>query len=91
MKKKGEVTKLEDLIQQKSHHLLKNDGEDILIFGLKSAVKMLAATKLILADGTFKCVLPQFTQLYGFHAIVKNNVAIPMLFCLVKGESARST
>ena len=86
MKKKGEVTKLEDLIQQKSHHLLKNDGDDILIFGLKSAVKTLAATKLILADGTFKCVLPQFTQLYGFHAVVKNNVAIPMLFCLVKGK-----
>ena len=91
MKKKGEVTKLEDLIQQKSHHLLKNDGDDILIFGLKSAVKTLAATKLILADGTFKCVLPQFTQLYGFHAVVKNKVAIPMLFCLAKGESARST
>ena len=91
MNKRGEVTKLDDLIEDQSHHLLKNDGDEMLIFGLVSAVRILAATNLILADGTFKCVLPGFSQLYVFHAVVRNNVAIPMLFCLVKGKSGRPT
>ena len=86
MEKRGEATKIEDLIRQKTHHLLKNDGKDILIFGLKSAVKTMATTDLILADGTFRCVLPKFTQLYVLHAVVKNNVAIPMFFCLLNGK-----
>ena len=86
MKKQGRVTNLDDLIQNRSHHLLKNDGNEILVFGLKTAVGIMASTNLILADGTFKCVLAGFSQLYIFHAVVKKNVSLPMLFCLVRGK-----
>ena len=50
----------------------------------------MATTNLINADGTFKCVLQGFSQLYIFHAVVKNNVSIPMLFCLVKGKTSKA-
>ena len=75
-----------DIIRKRNHHLLKNDGKEILIFGLKSAVRMMSRTKMLLADGTFKCLLTGFSKLHLFHAIVKNNVSLPMLFCLVKGK-----
>ena len=84
MKKQGRVTNLDDLIQNRSHHLLKNNGDEILVFGLETAVGIMASTNLILADRTFKCVLAEFSQLYIFHAVVKKNVSLPMLFCLVK-------
>ena len=45
-------------------------------------------TDFIFADGTFKCVLDGYSQLYVFHAMVENNVSLPMLFCLVKGKKA---
>ena len=44
---------------------------------------------MILADGTFECVLSGFSQLYIFHAIVRNNVSIPMFFCLVRRKTRR--
>ena len=78
---------LKKIIEAKKHHLLKNDGEDFLIFGDDMAVRRLAATKVIHADGTFKCVLPGYAQLYIFHATVENNVSLPALFCLVKGKN----
>ena len=86
MTKRGDVTNLADLIQIKNHHLLKNDGEEIIIFDMKTSVMIMATAKLILADGTFTCVLPGFSQLYVLHAVVQNNVSFPMLFCLVKGK-----
>ena len=86
MKKQDDVTNLADIIRKRNHHLLKNDGKEILIFGLKSAVRMMSRTKMLLADGTFKCLLTGFSKLHLFHAIVKNNVSLPMLFCLVKGK-----
>ena len=46
----------------------------------------MATTPLILADGTFSCVLPGYTQLYIFHVVVANNVSVPALFCLVRGK-----
>ena len=86
MKKQDDVTNLADLIQTRTHHLLKNDGDEILIFGLKSAVGIMATTTMILADGTFKCVLPDYFQLYILHAVVQNNVSFPMFYCLLKGK-----
>ena len=69
---------------------MKNDGDEILIFGLMSAIGVMSKTQMVLADGTFKCVLPGFSQLYVFHAVVKNNVSLPMLFCLVKGKDGET-
>ena len=85
--KRDEAIQLPDIKDFGKHHLLKRDGDDVVIFGLKSAVMTMASTKLIHADGTFKCVLPGFSQLYIFHAVVENNVSLPMLFCLVKGKT----
>ena len=90
MKKRGDVTNLDDLIRKGNHHLLRNDGNDILVFGLKSSVRIMATTKMILADGTFTCVLPGYSQLYVFHAVVKKNISFPMFFCLVKAKDGET-
>ena len=83
---RGETTKLSDLIKDKTHHLLGNDGEDIVVFGLSSSIHFLATTTLIQGDGTFFCVVHPFTQLYIFHALLLNGVSYPLLYCLVKGK-----
>ena len=82
---------LEIIIASKKHHLLKNDGQEILIFGDDMAVQRLASTKVIHADGTFTCVLQGYAQLYILHATVENNVSLPVLFCLVKGKTNKRT
>ena len=46
----------------------------------------MSTTPFIFADGTFDCVIPGFSQLYIMHAVIENNVAVPTLFCLVKGK-----
>ena len=82
----NEVVNVADLIRTRKHHLLANDDENILVFGRPSAVQIMSETNFIFADGTFKCVLDGYSQLYVFHAMVENNVSLPMLFCLVKGK-----
>ena len=81
---------MDDLIAKRNHHLLTNDGDEILVFGLRSAVRLMATTKMILADGTFKCVLPGFSQHDILHAVVENNVSLPMLFCLLKRKDCET-
>ena len=90
MKKQERPVNLSDINEIGVHHLLKRSGDEIIIFGLKSAVRTMATTNHILADGTFKCTLHGFSQLYILHAVVKNNVSIPMMFCLVKGKTRRA-
>ena len=80
----NEIKTVSDLIASKSHHLLADDGEDVLIFGMERAIEYLASTSVIFADGTFKCVLSGYAQLYIIHAIVENDVSLPMLFCLLR-------
>ena len=80
------TTNLTEMIEHKTHHVLGNDGQDIVVFGLLSSIHLLAITTLIQADGTFKCVVPPFTLLYVFHGLVKNEVSFPLLYCLVKGK-----
>ena len=63
MKKQDEAVKLSNIDEPGKHHPLKRDGDETIILGLKSAVGTMAATKSILADGTFKCVLQGFSQL----------------------------
>ena len=75
-----------NIIRSKKHHILTSDEENIVIFGDDKAIERLAASRTIHADGTFKCVLPGFSQLYIFHATVENNLSLPVLFCLVKGK-----
>ena len=73
------------------HHLLANDSENILVFGDRTTVSYMATTNLILADGTFNCVLRGYTQLYIFHVVVANNVSVPALFSLVRGKPKKHT
>ena len=77
-------------ITNKTHHLLGNEEDKIIIFGDDKAVQRLAASRVINADGTFKCVLEGFSQLYIFHATVENNLSLPVFFCLVKGKDEQS-
>ena len=84
--KRGDLATIEDIIGTRSHHLLGNDGMDILVFGQSNAVPYLSLTALIQADGTFKCVVPPYKQLYVFHGVLHNNVSFPLLYCLVKGK-----
>ena len=42
---------------------------------------------MIHADGTFRCILPHYSQLYIFHATVENNVSLPVSFCLLKRKN----
>ena len=86
LRKAGKVTTITELVQAKAHHLLANDGHDILVFGDKATIPYMSTTPLILADGTFSAVLPGYKQLYILHVVVANNVAVPAFFCLVKGK-----
>ena len=70
--------------------MLENDEQDILIFGDDLAVRRLATTHVIHADGTFTRILAGYSQLYIFNATVENNLSVPVLFCLVKGKNEAS-
>ena len=70
----------------RDHHLLANEGDDVIIFGDERTAAYMTTTPLILADGTFSCVLRGYSQLYIFHAVIANNVSVPAMFCLVKGK-----
>ena len=85
--KRGEAVDLADMIRQKSHHVLGNDGNDIVVFGQTSAIPFLANTTLIQGDGTFTCLVRPFTQIFIFHALLKNGVSYPLLYCLVRGKN----
>ena len=76
-----------DLIEQKIHHVLGNYGDEIVMFGLTSSIVFLSQTTLIQGDGTFTCVVLPFTQLYMFHALLRNGVSYPVLYCLVRGKN----
>ena len=90
LRKAGKATSVKELVLTREHHLLANDGEDILIFGDKTTASYMSTTPLILADGTFSCLLPGYTQLYIFHAVIANNVAVPTLFCLAKWKKKKT-
>ena len=83
----GDVKTVKELIKHGGHHLLGNDGDDILVFGMNAALHFLSVTPMIQCDGTFTCLVVPFTQLYIFHAALGNGVSYPMLFCLVKGKN----
>ena len=81
----GDATNLKELLKNGGHHLLGDEEQDILVFGTTAALHYLSVTPIIQCDGTFTCVVLQFTQLYIFHAVLANGVTYPMLYCLVKG------
>ena len=83
----GKVKDIADLIEQKIHHVLGNYGDEIVMFGLTSSIVFLSQTTLIQGDGTFTCVVLPFTQLYMFHALLRNGVSYPVLYCLVRGKN----
>ena len=55
-----------ELIKTREHHLLANEGEDIIVFGDKTTVVYMSTAPIILCDWTFKCIQPGYTQLYIF-------------------------
>ena len=89
MRKDGIPTSVGELLEKRHHLVLGAVDEDIIVFGRESSIKLLAAAPLIQADGTFTCCLPGFSQLYVIHANI-NNVAVPALFCLLRGKDAET-
>ena len=85
--KNGQTTDIREMLLHKTHHVLGNDAEDIIVFGQTSSVQLLSQTSLIQGDGTFTCIVHPFTQLYVFHALLANGVSLPLLYCLVKGKN----
>ena len=86
-KKVGIPTAIKDVVETGKHHLLCNDGNDILVFGTSSAFAIMSSSPMIHGDGTFTCTITPFSQLYIFHAVVANDTACPMLYCLLKGKT----
>ena len=84
MEKAGKTQNIKDVIRQQSHHVLGNDGNDIVVFGQRSSIRLLSQTTLIQGDGTFTCVVSPFSQQYAFHGILQNGVSNPLLYCLVR-------
>ena len=84
---RGMTVNFNEMLQQKSHHILGCDGNEIVVFGLSSSIHFLSKTTLIQGDGTFSCVVKPFTQLYIFHGLLNNGVSYPLLYCLVKGKT----
>ena len=85
-KRRGMTTNIKEIIQKGMHHVLGNDGEDVVVFGLSSSIHLLSTTTLIQGDGTFTCVVRPFTQLYVFHGLL-NGVSYPLLYGLVRGKN----
>ena len=83
----GEATNVDYLIEKGGHHLLGNDGTDILVFGTSAALDCMSVAPIIQCDGTFTCVVLPFTQLYIFHQVLVNGVTYPMLYCLVRWKN----
>ena len=90
-KKVGIPTAIKDVVETGKHHLLCNDGNDILVFGTSSAFAIMSSSPMIHGDGTFTCTITPFSQLYIFHAVVANDTTCPMLYCLLKGKRNRFT
>ena len=85
--RKGLPKNLAEIVEQRTHHVLGSDGDDIVVFGLSSSFHLLSSTRLIQGDGTFTCVVNPFTQLYILHGLLQNGVSYPLLYCLVRGKN----
>ena len=59
--KRGEAVNLTDMVMQQSHHVLGNDGNDIVVFGLQSAIHFLSQTTLVQGDWKITCLVRPFT------------------------------
>ena len=64
--RRGMTVNFTEMLQRGTHHVLGHDGNDVVVFGLVSSIRLLAATPIIQGDGTFACVVSPFTQLYIF-------------------------
>ena len=87
-RKRNVCVDIQSIIRTKAHHLLGSDSDEILVFGLHVNVEYMSRSPIIFADGTFKCIIKGYSQLYIFHALVEDDVTCPMLFCLTKGKCA---
>ncbi|PSN39509.1 hypothetical protein C0J52_21142 [Blattella germanica] len=59
----------------------RENSDRLLIFSTGNNMRLLAASDIILSDGTFKSVPPQFMQLYTVHGIYMGHV-FPMVYAL---------
>ena len=78
-------TTLTGIIASRYHLILGNDGDDIVVFGTRASLEILATTPIVQCDGTFSCCPRGYSQLYIFHGLV-NNVTYPLMYAIVKGK-----
>ncbi|KAJ8710243.1 hypothetical protein PYW07_009609 [Mythimna separata] len=66
------------------------DARRIVIFSSKEAREKLKTVKHFFADGTFKCVVPPFVQLYSIHGDLgstkKSTHILPLIYALVSDK-----
>ena len=86
-KEVGIPTSIREILEVGNHHLLCNDGDDILVLGMSTSLAIMSSSPMIHGDGTFTCTIQPFSQLYILHAVVANDTSYPMLYCLLKGKT----
>ena len=78
-------TTLTGIVASRYHLILGNDGDDIVVFGTRVSLEILATSPIIQCDGTFSCCPRGYAQLYIFHGLV-NNVTYPLMYAIVNGK-----
>ena len=67
--------------------MLKHDTNwGITIFSSLEQLQILADSRFLLADGTFKTAPPPYAQLYTLHGI-QNNRRVPLVFALMTNKA----
>lgn len=64
-----------------------NNNDRIVIFCSRVCLKYLCQANAIFCDGTFHFAPRPFCQLYTIHALVMNEVMLPLVFCLLPNKS----
>ena len=84
--KLGKTLNLKDLIRDKTHHFLGNDGEDIGVFGLSSSIQFLTTTALIQGIEPLRALL-NHTHKYMCFTACSKTASFPPLYCLLKEKT----
>lgn len=71
-----------------------SDDNRILIFASQEARKMMGTIKTLFSDGTFKCCVKPFYQMYSIHSDVNSTDTctgvVPLIYALLKEKKMRT-
>ena len=89
MERHQRPTTLSEIVASRYHLTIGNIGDDVIVFGTKTSLELLATTSTIQCDGTFSCCPRGYSQLYIFHGMV-NNVTYPLVYALIRGKDQKT-